>query len=117
MMTRMRAVGLSVVALFLASGSGGSGKWIVDPSFEVPKEKDQFGRVFKHWSGWIYEGECSFRVSEVAHSGKRSLLMVGGSGAKIRAWPEPEPKLPKGRYRVTAFLRGLDIGTGEYGHT
>jgi len=31
-----------------------------DPSFEVPKERDRFGLVFAKWSGWKYEGDCSF---------------------------------------------------------
>ncbi|MFO0965133.1 MAG: DUF6067 family protein [Gemmataceae bacterium] len=116
-MTRLQCLALSLLAFFCGSGAPAGDKWIIDPSFEVPKEKDRFGRVFKHWSGWLYEGECGFRVSDVAHTGKHSLLMVGGSGAKIRAWPEPIPQLPAGRYRVTAYLRGLDIGTGSYGHT
>jgi hypothetical protein len=89
---------------------------VPDPSFEEPKAKDRFGHVFAKWSGWIYEGECEFRVSDLAHSGKHSLLMVGGQGAKIRAWPD-KLVLPPGRYRITAHLRGLDIGTGIYGQT
>ena len=63
------------------------------------------------WSGWIYEGECEFRVSPIARTGKQSLLLVGGGTPKIRAWPAALALSP-GRYRVTAYLRGLDIGTG-----
>ena len=36
--------------------------------------------------------------------------MVGGTEPKIRAWPEKLTLAP-GRYRITAYLRGLDIGT------
>lgn len=53
---------------------------VADPSFEEPKEKDRSGHVFAKWGGWIYQGECEFRVSNVSHSGKHSLLMVGGTG-------------------------------------
>ncbi len=89
---------------------------IADPSFEKPKPKDRFGHVFAKWTGWIYEGTCEFRVSDVARTGKHSLLMVGADNPKIRAWPG-NLLLEPGRYRVTAYLRGLDIGTGPYGQT
>src|SRR5262245_57610569 len=36
---------------------------ILDSSFEEPQPKNRFGHVFKHWGGWIYEGDCEFRVS------------------------------------------------------
>lgn len=89
---------------------------VSDPSFEEPKEKDRWGHVFAKWSGWIYEGECEFRVSDVARTGKHSLLIVGGNQPKIRAWPA-EFELDPGRYRVTAYIRGLDIGTGVWNQT
>lgn len=83
---------------------------IGDSSFEIPKDRDQFGLVFAKWGGWKYEGDCSFAVGKVARSGRHSCLLVGGAGAKIRTAQllDPQP----GRYRVTAWLRGLDIGTG-----
>lgn len=90
---------------------------ILDPSFEQTQDKNQWGHVFAHWGGWIYEGKCEFRVSNLARTGKHSLLMVGGLAPKIRAWPEPRLALEPGRYRVTAYLRGLDIGTGPYNQT
>jgi len=89
---------------------------VADPSFEEPKEKDRWGHVFAKWGGWIYEGECAFRVSNVAHSGKHSLLMIGGTAPKLRAWPEKLTLAP-GRYRITGYLRGLDIGTNADGQT
>lgn len=89
---------------------------VLDPSFEAPKERDRWGHVFTHWGGWIYEGECSFRVSSLARTGKHSLLIVGGNNPKIRAWPA-KLSLAPGRYRVTAYLRGLDIATGPYGQS
>jgi hypothetical protein len=86
-----------------------------DPSFEIPKEKDQFGLVFAKWGGWKYEGDCDFRVGQVARTGKHSCLLVGGAGAKIRT--TQQVVLVPGRYRITAYLRGLDIGTGVWNQT
>ncbi len=91
------------------------GNLLEDPSFEVTKDKDRFGLVFAKWGGWIYEGDCEFRVGRVAHTGKHSCLLFGGSAPKIRV--VQNVALEPGRYRITAYLRGLDIGTGTYGMT
>jgi len=88
---------------------------IDDPSFEIPKERDQFGIVFAKWGGWKYEGDCRFEVGQVAHTGAHSCLLVGGAGAKIRSVQLLD--LEPGRYRITAWLRGLDIGTGAWNWT
>ena len=93
-----------------------AGNLVPDPSFEEPMERDRWGHVFAHWSGWIYEGECEFRVSDLARTGGHSLLLVGGNQPKIRAWPR-KLVLEPGRYRVVAHLRGLDIGTGRWNQT
>jgi hypothetical protein len=89
---------------------------VPDPSFEQPKEKDRWGAVFATWGGWIYEGDCEFRVSDIAHSGQHSLLILGGNTPKIRASPN-HFTLEPGRYRISAYLRGLDIGTGIWNQT
>lgn len=107
---------LALAVVFVPAAATAGENLVADPSFEQPREKDRFGHVFAKWSGWIYEGECEFRVSDLAHTGKHSLLMAGGSGPKIRAWPDKLDLAP-GRYRVTAYLRGLDIATGPYGQT
>ena len=113
----MRARYVVFAIVFLVAGPLHAGENLVrDPSFEEPKEKDRFGHVFAHWSGWIYEGECDFRVSNLARTGKHSLLMVGGQNPKIRAWPE-KLNLAPGRYRVAAYLRGLDLVPGPNGQT
>jgi len=83
---------------------------ITDPSFELVKPRDQFGHVFAKWGGWKYEGECSFEVGEVAHSGKTSALLLCATAGKIRIAQNQD--LEPGRYRITAYIRGLDIGTG-----
>lgn len=106
----------AVFLFFAATAVRGGENLIPDPSFEQPQPKDRFGHVFAKWSGWIYEGTCEFRVSDLAHSGKHSLLMVGSDGPKVRAWPD-KLTLDPGRYRVTAYLRGLDIGEGPYHQT
>ncbi|MBI2300187.1 MAG: hypothetical protein HYU66_14790 [Armatimonadetes bacterium] len=89
---------------------------VTDPSFEQPKEKDRWGLVFVHWGGWMYEGDCAFRVSDLAHSGQHSMLMTGGNNPKIRCSPA-DLTLEPGRYRITAWIRGLDIGTGIWNQT
>ena len=102
-------------ALLIPAGSVArieSDNLLADPSFEQTKEKDQFGLVFARWGGWKYEGDCEFRVGQVGHSGKHSCLLSGGVGAKIRV--TQNVALEPGRYRVTAYLRGLDITTGTY---
>jgi hypothetical protein len=88
---------------------------IEDTSFEIPKEADQFGLVFEKWGGWNYEGDCRFAVGCIAHSGQTSCLLIGRSSPKIRIRQEHE--LEPGRYRVTAFIRGLDISTGTWNST
>ena len=89
------------------------GNLLADPSFEIVKEKDQFGLVFAKWGGWNYEGDCAFRVGQVARTGKHSCLLFGASAPKIRV--VQNLALEPGRYRIIAYLRGLDIGTGVYG--
>ena len=86
-----------------------------DPSFELTRPRNQFGMVFEKWGGWKYEGDCSFEVGLVAHSGKTSCLLKGGPDAKIRVRQDIE--LAPGRYRITAYIRGLGIGEGRYRNT
>ncbi|MDA1142034.1 MAG: hypothetical protein O3B01_26025 [Planctomycetota bacterium] len=107
----------AAMMICLCNSSITSGENLIpDPSFEQPQEKNKFGHVFARWSGWIYEGECEFRVSDLARTGKHSLLIFGGRAPKIRASPSNLTLTP-GRYRTTAFIRGLDIGTGAWKQT
>ena len=106
---------VALVAVAAAPGALAAQNLVEDPSFEVPKERDQFGLVFAKWGGWKYEGDCSFAVGRVARTGKYACLLVGGAGAKIRVVQDRE--LEPGRYRITAYLRGLDIGTGVWNQT
>ena len=102
------------VATVLAARAGEN--LIADPSFEDTRSPDQFGHVFSKWAGWKYDGDCAFEVGRVAHTGTYSCLLAGYSDPKIRIFP-PEHEFEPGRYRVTAFLRGVDIGTGIYDQT
>src|ERR1035438_10068751 len=79
------------------------------------KNRDRFGGVFEKWGGSNYEGDCSFEVGEVPHTGKTSALLLCTSPGKIRI-AQPQ-ELPAGRYRITAYIRGLDIGTGTWNAT
>lgn len=101
--------------LFLSAAQDG-GNLIEDPSFEIIKDRDSFGLVFAKWGGWKYEGDCSFEVGRVARTGKSSALLVGLSQPKIRL-AAPDRELPPGRYRITAFLRGVEIGLGVWNQT
>ncbi|MCY3019091.1 MAG: DUF6067 family protein [Planctomycetota bacterium] len=99
----------------LSAWAGEEKNLVEDPSFEIPKEKDQFGLVFAKWGGWKYEGDCDFRVGQIARTGKLSCLLFGASAPKIRAVQNVD--LEPGRYKITAYIRGLDIGTGTWNAT
>src|SRR5712671_5375065 len=111
----MRIQLLTVMGALFATVACAALNLLEDPSFEMTKERDRFGLVFAKWGGWKYEGDCDFAVGRVAHTGKTSCLLVGGSAPKIRVRQEQELEL--GRYRTTAFIRGLDIGNGTYNAT
>ncbi|MFQ5809473.1 MAG: hypothetical protein ACE5JM_07630, partial [Armatimonadota bacterium] len=87
-----------------------------DPSFENPMARDRWGRVFGQWGGNIYEGSSRFEVGQVARTGEHSCEMLGAVGGKIRIGSQSQELAP-GRYRMTAYLRGLDIGKGRWGRT
>ena len=71
----MMRVRTSMACLFMAlvipgdSSDGGPEGLLADPSFEITKERDQFGFVFARWGGWKYEGDCEFRVGQLGHTG------------------------------------------------
>jgi len=98
-----------------AGGAASPGNLARDPSFESTQARDRWGYVFTEWKGWKYEGECEFRVGQVARTGKTSCLLFGGTAPKIRVAQNQE--LEPGRYRITAYLRGLDIGVGQWNAT
>ncbi len=85
-----------------------------DPSFEKPKPRDRWGNVFVEWSGFTQEGASCFEVGRVARTGETSLEIVGVVGGKIRMYSKEIP-LAAGRYRLTLYVRGLDIGPGRWG--
>jgi hypothetical protein len=110
--TVLRTAVACVCLLAVRSAGAEDVNLLADSSFEMTKDKDQFGLVFAKWGGWKYEGDCEFRVGQLAHSGRTSCLLVGRSGPKIRV--RQEVTVEPGRYRVTAWLRGLDIAPGTF---
>ncbi|MGO8927682.1 MAG: hypothetical protein ACLQU3_12415 [Limisphaerales bacterium] len=106
---------IAVVSLVLLASAQAQENLLEDPSFEQPKDKDQFGLVFAKWGGWKYEGDCGFAVGRVAHSGRSSCLLIGRSTPKIRVVQLRD--LEPGRYKMTAYIRGLDIGVGVWNQT
>lgn len=112
---RPALVVLSLLASIGLVEARAAGNLLADPSFERTKDRDRFGLVFEKWGGWIYEGDCEFRIGRVAHGGRHSCLLHGGGACKIRVAQNVE--LQPGRYRITAYLRGLDIGAGTYGQS
>lgn len=93
---------------------------VTNPSFEevdkvVLDRNDGKGQPFANWIYKVWEGQCELRSSPIAHSGKTSALLVGGMAPKQRIWQVNE--LEPGRYRVTAYIRGLDLGKGNFGAT
>jgi hypothetical protein len=107
-------MGLSLAALAVRPAMAAAAtNLIVDGSFEETMPPDQFGHVFKNWSGWKYEGACEFRVGQVAHRGKSSCLLFAAGQSKIRV-TQTVKDVPAGRYKLTAWIRGLDIGEGEW---
>jgi hypothetical protein len=114
-LARLPVLALAFLVLPGLACQGAAENLASDPSFEVTKSRDQFGLVFARWGGWKYEGDCEFRVGEVARTGRHSCLLYGASGPKIRVVQEID--LGPGRYRITAYLRGLDIGRGTYNAT
>ena len=49
--------------------------------------------MFERWGGWIYEGQCEFRASDIARTGELSLLMVAGQIASGNYDPKNPPPL------------------------
>ncbi len=127
---RTSRVVLPWVAAFVLSLSGvsaGQANLVDNPSFETLQDKaapvkDAYsadykdsGVAFTGWQGTLYEGRCEFRVGRVAHSGNTSALLVGILSPKMRLFQVHD--LEPGRYRITAYLRGLDIGKGTWNVT
>ena len=88
--------------------------FVQNPSFE----QNAPGNAQAPFPGWAFsthEGQCDLRVSPIAHTGQESAMLVGSNAPKMRLGQSPE--LEPGRYRVTAYLRGLEIGTGTWNWT
>ncbi|MFZ4775164.1 MAG: hypothetical protein ACOYM3_07370 [Terrimicrobiaceae bacterium] len=111
---------LSLVAflgtVFCVTPLRAGGNLLPDPSFEHTQPVDKFGKVFPEWDGWIFAEPGKFEASGISHSGATSCEMIAGRGGKIRIF-STKLDVPPGRYRLTAYLRGLDVIPGAYGAT
>src|ERR1035438_5821804 len=58
---------------------------VANPSFELVKNRDQLGGVFEKWGGYKYEGDCSFEVGDVPHSGKTSALLLDRKSTRLNS--------------------------------
>lgn len=85
---------------------------IDNPSFEKHRAPDRFGRPFEWWGGWSFDPGAKFGVGKVARTGTASCLLDAGPGQKIRM-TTPAIKISPGRYRLTAYFRGLDVAPGS----
>jgi len=103
---------LAAVAIAMAAAARAD-NLLEDPSFEKPKERDRWGLVFEKWGGNVYDPPARFEVGNVARTGRHSCCMVADLNSKIRLI-SPEIKLGPGRYRVKFYMRGMDIGTGQW---
>src|SRR5262249_49373943 len=85
-----------------------------DPSIEETQPPNRFGIPYRRWSGWMFEGAGTFRNGKVAHSGTTSAELVGAPGCKFRLY-SPAVSVEPGRYGVSCWIRGLDIGVHAWG--
>src|SRR3712207_4927036 len=85
-----------------------------DPSIEEQQSKNQYGIPYGKWNGWVFEGPCEFRKAKLARSGQTCAEIIGAPGGKIRLF-SPAVTVEPGRYRLTCYIRGLDIGRREEG--
>jgi len=87
-----------------------------NPSLEKTEKTPKLGTFFQGWLLFKYEGSSSFKIGSLAHDGKKSCLLIGEIMPKVRLL-KARIKLGPGRYRMTAYLRGFEIGTGKWGRT
>jgi hypothetical protein len=110
----MKVIGLLAVPiacailLWIPLASPRGPNLIANPSFEIAQPRDLFGRVFAGWEGWRRGGDCSVEAAPEAHRGATSALLACRTSGEIHITQERD--LEPGRYLVTAFLRGRDIG-------
>ena len=108
-MTRWLIVAIATVMLASSFAAAQEKIPLQNASFEDPPEK---GQVPPKWISRLWAGECDLQRSDIGHSGKHSALLIGRTATKMRIWQEQE--LEPGRYRVTAYMRGFDIGLGQW---
>ena len=110
-MTARTIVAALVISLTAVWAAAEDKNLVTNPSFEENKPGDAKA-PFAGWGFTAHEGQCDCRVSAIAHSGKASAMLCGGNAPKMRLMQTHD--LEPGRYRITAYLRGLDIGAGTW---
>ena len=108
---------LSFVLLFISISSAEEIA-LSDPGFEksFPNGTNKFGQAFPAWPGWIFAQPGRMQASKLAHSGKGSGMIVCEPGGVVRFF-NGEKEIEPGRYKLTFYVRGLDIEPGQYGET
>ncbi|MGA2065704.1 MAG: hypothetical protein ABSG86_12075 [Thermoguttaceae bacterium] len=112
MMLRQWIVGTSALWALGSMVAAQDKNLVVNPSFEDPAAQASEGQIIPKWIHHLWEGECDVCLSDIAHSGRHSAALVGRTATKMRLWQERT--LEPGRYRTTAYLRGFDIGLGQW---
>jgi len=105
--------GIAIVLLIVKFGIAEDENFFKNPSFEKTQQPDQYGHLFKEWGGWKNEQLSRLEIGTIARTGKFSYELVNDHGGKSRLL-SPKMRLEPGRYRITYFMRGLSIGSGQW---
>jgi len=101
--------------MLIISSVGFAKNLVNNASFESKKNLLKSPLAFEQWHGWKYYGNAEFEHSIISHKGSYSALLIGIEKPKIRLWQTVS--LKPGRYKINAFLRGLDINQGRWGRS
>ena len=86
-----------VMGCLVATGRAQDANLLTNGGFEDELLTRAEGGPFRNWWANLYEGQAQVRGSSVAHSGKQSALIWGGSSPKIRIAQLPTPEPEQGR--------------------
>ena len=113
----MRSLGWIGLAALLAlaplSAARAADNLLQDGSFELTKPADQFGQVFAEVGRLEIRGRLPIRGGPRGPQRQDLVPARRRLAPKIRMAQDVE--LQPGRYKITAFIRGLDIGKGTWG--
>lgn len=99
----------AALALGVACGRAAPSPHLVpNGSFEETVAPPSKGTPFRSWTATVYSGTPNTEVGRVARHGDSSCLLVGSDNSRIRVFSE-EISLKAGLYRLTAWIRGMDL--------